>query len=47
MKKANSNKYKEIKLIIDFIDEYQLDILSKEEQTQLFISMEQGDFEAR
>ena len=29
MKKAKSNKYKEIKLIIDFIDEYQLDILSK------------------
>lgn len=47
MKKANSNKYKEIKLVIDFIDEYQLDILSKEEQTKLFISMEQGDFEAR
>lgn len=47
MKKAKSNKYKEIKLIIDFIDEYQLDILSKEEQTQLFISMEQGNFEAR
>lgn len=47
MKKAKSNKYKEIKLIIDFIDEYQLDILSKEEQIKLFISMEQGNFEAR
>ena len=47
MKKAKSNKYKEIKLIIDFIDEYQLNILSKEEQIKLFISMEQGNFEAR
>lgn len=47
MKKEKSNKYKEIKLIIDFIDEYQLDILSKEDQIKLFISMEQGNFEAR
>ena len=47
MSKKNCNEYKSIDLILDYIDEYQLDTLSKEDQYKLFEEMEQGSFEAR
>lgn len=46
-KKKRNEEYSSISLILDYIDEYELDTLSKEDQYKLFKEMEQGSFEAR
>lgn len=47
MSKKNHNEHKSMDLILEYIDEYQLNTLSKEDQYKLFKDMEQGSIEAR